>query len=158
MNFRNCEFWESWTLAIVNSCHHSQPTLGTPFPLPCNFPGFFPGIFPLLTKILEFSHCFSQFFPSKLSSFSCPAGNSSCSLSYTPGEFSLWNLGFPFGEREIWEFWGIPGVFPLRNSRKIPGSQRAVEELQAPGEPRLLPGHPEKFQVGAADPRFQAFI
>ncbi|KAI1229749.1 Sentrin-specific protease 1, partial [Lamprotornis superbus] len=87
------------------------------------------------------------FFPSKLSSFSCSAGNSSGSLSYTPGEFSLWNLGLfslktAPGEREIWYSW----EFPV-NSRKIAGSQRAVEELQAPGEPRLLPGDPEKFQT-----------
>ncbi|XP_032939206.1 sentrin-specific protease 1 isoform X2 [Catharus ustulatus] len=48
----------------------------------------------------------SKFFPSKLSSFSCPAGNSSCSLNYTPeiperfpGANGQWRSSKPRGSR-----------------------------------------------------------
>ncbi|XP_014748588.1 PREDICTED: sentrin-specific protease 1-like [Sturnus vulgaris] len=48
----------------------------------------------------------SKFFPSKLSGFSCPAGNSSCSLSYTPeiperlpGANGQWRSSKPRGSR-----------------------------------------------------------
>lgn len=137
--FSNCEF---------------QPTLGTPFPLPHNFPGFLPGIFPLLTKILNYSPSFFLSFSPPNSAVSRallgtpPAPSATPQVSFPPG---IWD--FPLEKGKFGSFGGILVVFLLRNSRKIPGSQRAVEELQAPGEPRLLPGDPEKFQVGAADPR-----
>lgn len=73
----------------------------------------------------NFSHFFSpQFFPPKLSSFSCPTGNSSCSLSYAPGEFSIWDLGLLSlkttpGEGNFGVFWEFPVFFPS----EIPGER-----------------------------------
>lgn len=115
MNFRNCEFLP-------------------PFPTqPWKHPPLFPIIFldssvtfsHFQPRNWNFSHFFSpQFFPPKLSSFSCPTGNSSCSLSYAPGEFSIWDLGLLSlkttpGEGNFGVFWEFPVFFPS----EIPGER-----------------------------------
>ncbi|XP_059727844.1 sentrin-specific protease 1 isoform X2 [Haemorhous mexicanus] len=76
----------------------------------------------------------SKFFLPKLSSFSCRAGNSSCSLSYTPGNFG----GFFPSE--------IPERFPGANgqwrSSKPRGSRKTPSGTPGPfgGKPSLLGG------------------